>query len=519
MKIYTLSKRDTVIIKGFGILLITMHNFFHWISPSPGENEFSFSSNYLNNFFQYIILYPDETINLLFSYLGHYGVQLFLFISGYGLTMSFIKNPLSWGSFIVDRLKKLYPLLFTGIIVFFIYAIIVNRMFLSISVWKELLYKILFVHTLLPKSGMGIIGPWWFFGLIFQMYLLFPILLRIIQKYQIKGYGIICTLAYTFIFISQYEFQKLSEIPFLENAPGHLPEFCLGIYFALNKKKMLSNLWLIISIILFCLGNFFHLFYPFTFLSITIIFLFIYPYILHCCKKLSCIESSLMKLGSLSMLIFATHAPFRDSMARFFETTDGAIMHLFGAVIYFITIYCIAVASKVIYDVLIKLLSHIPTPTKIETTMFEKLVFGLICVFFAYVVLFYVFAAKPIHTPQIVQPSTYCNNDTVNIENNYFVLARYDIPDNSPTIDIQIEFEYKCLNNEYPDVVIDISNFIWNDYSMKSNSQADFKHYTYQYTFYRPVMRSVKGKQLSVILRTSKETHGVIKNVNIQVKK
>lgn len=520
MRIYSISKDDTNIIKGIGILLIVLHNFFHWISPSPGENEFNFSPERIFYFFKELYAYPGEVINILFSYFGHFGVQLFLFISGYGMTLSLLKKNMSWGGFLVTRLKKLYPLLFTGIVVFFVYTRLVDGIYLSKYAWQELSYKTLFVHTLLPKSGMGHIGPWWFFGLIFQLYVFFPFLLKIMQKYQWKGFLGICILAYGTVLISQFEFKELSEVPFLENAPGHLPEFCLGIYFALNKDKNLHFFWLIGAILIFILGNFFHIMYPLTFLSITTIFVFSYPSIKNGCERFPrSIKPILLHVGSISMLLFATHTPIRNSLAQFYNTSSGAMMHLLGAIIYLIAIYCIALISKLLYKALVKLFSYIPTPTNTKNTLFEKIFFSAFCAFYAYVICFYVLSVKPLHTPEAAQPSTYCEQDTIDITNDYFVLARYDINDNPRSIDMQVEFDYESFSDEYPAVVFDISGLLWNDYSMGGEPNTGTKHYTYKYKFIRPVLKRVKGKQLSVILRTKNEVHGEIKNVNIVVKK
>ncbi|MBQ4205355.1 MAG: acyltransferase family protein, partial [Bacteroidales bacterium] len=102
------TKRDTSIIKGFGILCIVLHNYFHWIAPSPGENEFDFSPDRVTKLFTLLSEKTGEFVNLLFSYFGHYGVELFVFISGFGLAISMMDHQRTAESFIVSRLKKLY---------------------------------------------------------------------------------------------------------------------------------------------------------------------------------------------------------------------------------------------------------------------------------------------------------------------------------------------------------------------------------------------------------------------------
>ena len=82
-----LSLQDSNIIKAIAILLIMSHNFFHLLPPAPGENEMTFSrDNFLRVFIQ-IYENPLDAFHPLVSFFGHYGVFLFLFLSGYGLTI------------------------------------------------------------------------------------------------------------------------------------------------------------------------------------------------------------------------------------------------------------------------------------------------------------------------------------------------------------------------------------------------------------------------------------------------
>ena len=174
----TISKRDTSILKGFAILCIVFHNYFHWLNPNPGENEFTFSASRVENFFQLLGDEPGEWFNLLFSYLGHYGVQIFVLISGFGLTVSMINRPRTWESFVLNRLKKLYPLLLSGILALFLGVILMDSQLVDNYIMMELKPKLLFIHTLIPNSGVSVNGPWWFFALILQLYLLFPLLFQ-----------------------------------------------------------------------------------------------------------------------------------------------------------------------------------------------------------------------------------------------------------------------------------------------------------------------------------------------------
>jgi peptidoglycan/LPS O-acetylase OafA/YrhL len=283
MYIKAFNKNDTFLIKGIAIIAILLHNFFHWIPPLIGENEFDFLINRLHRLIESLQATPLEFINVFFSYFGHYGVQLFIFISAYGLTISFSRNPCSWGRFMLDRLTKLYPLLLTAVIVFFFAIILLDQRLLSLYEWREIGYKLLFIHTLIPESGLSLNGPWWFFGLIFQLYLLFPLLFKLIKKYSWKAFILVLILSYGLIYISLFVYQPNNSVTFMQNAPGHLPEFALGVFFALNKDKKINPLFIIAALVLFVSGNFFEVCFPFTFLSLTFLliclFYFLYPYL------------------------------------------------------------------------------------------------------------------------------------------------------------------------------------------------------------------------------------------------
>ena len=267
------TKRDTNIIKGFAILCIVFHNYFHWLWPSPGENEFDFSTTIIPDFFAMVGRQPGEFINLLFSCFGHYGVQLFILLSGYGLAMKWngerkTEDP----PFSV--FQKLYPLLLTGVVVCFLGCVLMNgRMFTS-EEWWQIGYKLLFIHTLIPNAGLSVNGPWWFFGLIFQLYLLFPLLFHWIKKWRWKAFLVVLAVSYGLIFLFREALNLHHGTILMQNAPGHLSEFCLGIWLAFSKGKNIHWLWLVLALVLFVWGNFSPGFYPFTFLSLCVITVF-----------------------------------------------------------------------------------------------------------------------------------------------------------------------------------------------------------------------------------------------------
>lgn len=83
-----ISPKQTLYLKGIAILCILLHNFFHLIVPLKCQNEMSLDENCVVKFISKFSI--SESINIFFSFFGFYGVYIFIFLSGYGLTKSFV---------------------------------------------------------------------------------------------------------------------------------------------------------------------------------------------------------------------------------------------------------------------------------------------------------------------------------------------------------------------------------------------------------------------------------------------
>ena len=74
---------DTAILKCLAITAIVFHNFFHFVSPAR-ENEFTFDPVRFRLFLE-AVRQPSLATQAVFSFFGHFGVQIFIFLSAYGL--------------------------------------------------------------------------------------------------------------------------------------------------------------------------------------------------------------------------------------------------------------------------------------------------------------------------------------------------------------------------------------------------------------------------------------------------
>lgn len=177
-----LDKKDTTILKALAILAIVFHNFFH-ISINVHENEFDFDPARFPVFL-HTVVHPSLTIQALFAFYGHFGVQIFIFLSAYGLAKSHWDDESSWSSFMWSRIKKLYPMF--GLVVLF-WAVLASMHVGPIWVLRDagpgILLMLAGVSNIAPGLGLPPVGPWWFIPFIMQAYALWPFLRNLTRRF------------------------------------------------------------------------------------------------------------------------------------------------------------------------------------------------------------------------------------------------------------------------------------------------------------------------------------------------
>ncbi|OGE18704.1 hypothetical protein A2967_02070 [Candidatus Daviesbacteria bacterium RIFCSPLOWO2_01_FULL_41_32] len=123
--------------------------------------------------FSHISLFLFYEPKFLYPYnvLAGVGVNLFLFLSGFGLTVSYLKSPLSPVDFYKKRLSKLFiPLWIVITAVLLIDFLALGRTYPL----SEIIHAFLGFY---PRADVSINldSPLWYFSLIFFYYLLFPL--------------------------------------------------------------------------------------------------------------------------------------------------------------------------------------------------------------------------------------------------------------------------------------------------------------------------------------------------------
>jgi peptidoglycan/LPS O-acetylase OafA/YrhL len=309
-KIKLIAKEDTLIFKAIGIILIALHNYFRWVKPITGENEFGMSGGYAINSYQTILNNPLEIMNVFFNFLGHYGVQIFIFISAYGLTKVYLSKSIEWRLFVRKRFLKLYPTILLATFAMVIFHVAGHGNLPSKKMLFDFAAQLSLLSTVLPGKALVGVGPWWFYSMIFQFYLIFPGLLWIYKKY--KGQGlIILSIVFYLLLIFVNPMLRPLKLNLLNTVFGHIPEFCFGIWVASRKDFKINILVYLIALLVFAFGNYFRPIWHFSHLAAIVVILPPVQYLIEKIKSNDFINRIMSFIGLVSVYIFAVHGFLR----------------------------------------------------------------------------------------------------------------------------------------------------------------------------------------------------------------
>ncbi len=232
-------------LKAIGIVGIILNHVVEWMSTAP----------YFSNPVQNWGLVSDRVTQVMTplsgygwadfpltvirnaGWLGEQGVQLFLIASGFGLTWSLLqrngeKSSQSWLLFYQRRLWKLYPLWWFVHGLFLIISLLLKK---GMALNQPQFYFSLLGLRVTPETFYYFSPSWWFIGLLIQLYLIFPLLYRGLQRWGAMPLLLgTSTIALTIRGIGLY----LIGDPYLELwSRGNifitrLPEFVLGMVVA-----------------------------------------------------------------------------------------------------------------------------------------------------------------------------------------------------------------------------------------------------------------------------------------------
>ena len=186
-----LTRDECTAMKGIAILGIMLHNYSHWLRGIIRENEYTWLQWKCDRLWE-VIQQPDELLPLhLVSFFGHYGVPVFLFLSGFGLVKKYERGSLPevgiW-RFCRYNYLKLFRLFIVGFVLFTLLDAFTPGM--HRYTWLEVVGMLgMFANFFEHPSQVVWPGPYWYFSVTLQLYILYRLVL-----YRWRHWGVVAAL-------------------------------------------------------------------------------------------------------------------------------------------------------------------------------------------------------------------------------------------------------------------------------------------------------------------------------------
>ena len=249
-----MKREESQALRGFAILGIVLHNYCHFLNFAVKENEYIFYGDRPRQFWDMLMSMDSQLFVHVFSFLGHYGVPVFLFVSGFGLVMKYEKddicyNPFRWMGY---HYLKLLRLMIIGYVVFIaVYSSRHPAEVTSAFSWDKVVAQLTMVINFVFKQPDKAIlpGPYWFFGLMVQLYALYILVVR-----RWRSWKCVCLLIVLSWLLQMAAMYCYTTSPRLLNyirynfVGGVLP-FCLGVLYARYGRDLRKMHYLLVVIV------------------------------------------------------------------------------------------------------------------------------------------------------------------------------------------------------------------------------------------------------------------------------
>jgi len=320
MQFQHLSRAQTDILKGIGILMIVLHNYFHNLLPIIGEQEFLFSPPAAQRFWQTLTTRPQEFARIFFSYFGHYGVQIFIFLSAYGFTRKYAGKSLKYTEFFTQRSVKIYSAFLSCVLLYV--ALGWAKEYFSgekVLFWKSIFWKLSALSNFVPGEALSPVGPWWFFSLIIQIYAVFPLLLKWHLR---RGPQVLVLTALLSILAEALLERTLSAHRLNINYMvfGHLPVLCMGIYWGSTAHRRISGAGFCAALALFLAANFHPVLWRVVDIAFVVVVLYLQEGLFRHLHRAPRLERVLAYFGSISLYLFLVNGFLRSPFHNFAQS-------------------------------------------------------------------------------------------------------------------------------------------------------------------------------------------------------
>ena len=186
-----LTRDECTAMKGIAILGIMLHNYCHWLKDIIRENEYTWQQWKCDKLVA-VLQQADEFLPMhLVSFFGHYGVPVFLFLSGFGLVMKYEHGSLPqvgvW-RFCRYNYLKLFRMFIIGFVLFVMLDAFTPGMH-RYEAGEVLAMLGMYANFLEHPSEVVWPGPYWYFSVTLQLYILYRLVF-----YQWRHWGVVVVL-------------------------------------------------------------------------------------------------------------------------------------------------------------------------------------------------------------------------------------------------------------------------------------------------------------------------------------
>lgn len=239
---------NSAVLRGVAILSIVLHNYSHWLKGAIFENEFTYQSWHVSKLLNYLA-HPDIYLPLqLFSFFGHYGVVIFVFLSAYGLEKKYGRytDKLSVLPFIWNHYLKLLSMLLVGYVGFILLNCKIYMFEFSWGFVVDALSQLSMVSNIITRDIFNphFLGPYWYFGLTLQLYVLYRLLF-------FRKHWAVCVSIMLVSWLIQAVCDPAGEtLHYLKiNSIGHIFTFGLGILYARYGRELPKSSYAVICLL------------------------------------------------------------------------------------------------------------------------------------------------------------------------------------------------------------------------------------------------------------------------------
>ena len=244
-----LTLAESKALRGIAILGIMLHNYCHFLGFAVKENEYTFTAAKPQMLWDRLTALDHNLLIHLLSFFGHYGVPVFLFISGFGLVCKYEHSTpqrVRAVPFVAYHYMKLLRLMFLGYVAFAVVSYLHPHGYHGYTAGRVAAQLLMYINILPDPDHIIKPGPYWFFGLMLQLYIVYRLLIYRQKTSNVLALIAICWVAQAmFTPESNPGGETLNRIRY--NFVGGMLPFGAGVLYARHGRELSTRAYLAVA--------------------------------------------------------------------------------------------------------------------------------------------------------------------------------------------------------------------------------------------------------------------------------